>query len=159
MSSDLTGQVFGRLTVVSLNRNQNWFDYWNCECSCGAYKIIRWDSLATSKSTSCGCYSREVNTTHGMTKTREFKSWQAMIQRCTNPNCDSYIYYGARGIRICREWMWSFQAFYDDLGPRPKGMTLDRINTEGNYEPGNCKWSTSTEQVHNRRQLVRGIRA
>lgn len=89
--------------------------------------------------------------THGMKGTPEYVSWKCMIQRCLNPNQKSYHNYGGRGITVCDKWRNSFEAFYADMGPRLQGRTLDRINTNGNYEPGNCRWATIEEQNNNQR--------
>ena len=89
--------------------------------------------------------------THGMSGSREYSSWQSMINRCTNPNYQHYQHYGEKGIAVCEEWRASFEAFYLHIGPRPVGYTLDRIDPSGNYEPGNVRWADSKEQSRNRR--------
>ena len=88
---------------------------------------------------------------HGMVDTPEYNSWRAMRKRCVNPNEENYKWYGGRGISVCSEWMTSFQNFYSDMGERPEGMTLDRIDPDGNYEPSNCRWSDYKTQTRNRR--------
>lgn len=90
---------------------------------------------------------------HGKSHSREYKSWNSMIMRCTSPNATFYEHYGGRGIKVCNEWLNDFKQFYADMGDRPIGMSLDRINNDGNYEPSNCKWSTQQEQVRNRRVM------
>ncbi len=90
------------------------------------------------------------STTHGLSKTSAYKTWGGMIQRCTNLNNDSYRHYGGRGITVCKEWL-KFEGFYRDMGDRPEGMSLDRIDPNGNYEPSNCRWTTSLDQQRNRR--------
>ena len=92
-----------------------------------------------------------VRVQHGKSRSREYGSWQTMVQRCTNPNNTNYFKYGARGITICDSWRDSFEAFYNDMGKRPEGTTLDRIDNDGNYEPNNCRWATITEQNWNKR--------
>ena len=96
--------------------------------------------------------SRSGEPRHDMTDSPEHVSWWRMIQRCTNPNDPGWEYYGGRGVTVCEEWRGSFLAFYRDMGPRPEGTTLDRIRTDGNYEPGNCRWATRSMQSRNRRK-------
>lgn len=88
---------------------------------------------------------------HGLTESPEYRSWDHAVQRTTNPQNDSYSQYGARGITICKEWLESFTQFYEDMGPRPAGTSLDRINNDGNYEPSNCRWATRLQQITNQR--------
>lgn len=151
---DLTGKRFGRLIVVSRSENINRHKTWLCRCDCGVEKIIGSSNLIGGTK-SCGCLKREtiinIFTTHGMTKSPERMSWKAAKARCFNKNSDKYRDYGGRGITMCSRWVNSFQNFYDDMGVRPPGTSLDRIDNDGNYEPGNCKWSTPKEQQRNRR--------
>ena len=93
--------------------------------------------------------------THGLRRTPTYEIWATAKQRCFNPNNQRYRLYGARGITMCERWRNSFQAFYEDMGPRPEGMSLDRINNDGNYEPGNCRWATQQQQVDNSRRWKR----
>jgi hypothetical protein len=92
-------------------------------------------------------------TTHNRSRTREYSSWLNLIQRCTNPKNPRYKHYGGRGITVCPEWRLSFEQFFKDMGPRPEGRSIDRINNDGNYEPGNCRWATAYEQNFNKRYL------
>ncbi|WP_328981757.1 hypothetical protein OG258_19885 [Streptomyces mirabilis] len=123
-------------------------------CDCGTPHTIRRDHWGKAVK-SCGCLAKELisvrSTTHGMTKSPTYRTWVAMIQRCTNPGRSNYPYYGGRGITVCSRWRNSFEAFLQDMGERPDGMTLDRVDTDGSYEPGNCRWATKNEQAQNQR--------
>lgn len=156
---DLTGQRFEKLLV--LERDFTTKDYnkearWKCLCDCGNISIVRSYLLRKSKTKSCGCLRVETinkvdNTKHGLHNTRTYHSWEQMKQRCLNPKATRYPTYGAVGVTVCSRWM-NFENFLVDMGERPEGHTLDRINPYGNYEPLNCRWATYKEQVHNRRR-------
>lgn len=156
---DLSGRVFGRWTVVGFAGRKHHGLLWHCRCSCGAMRGVLSKSLLSGRSTSCGCYQAESVSkhrhTHGMTGTPEYGAWINVIQRCENPKCRTYPDYGGRGIRICAEWRESFRAFYDAVGPRPEGHSLDRIDNDGHYEPGNVRWSERSAQSRNRRACHR----
>lgn len=122
-----------------------------CRCICGREKEVRRDHLRNSASTSCGCAYPPRNLRHGMQGTPTWQSWTAMRQRCNaGPGRHHYQYYAARGITVCERWR-SFENFLTDMGERPEEMTLDRINVDGNYEPGNCRWADVKTQRANRR--------
>lgn len=153
-ASDILGQRFGKLVAIaragSVNRNAAW----ECQCDCGITKTIQARHLKSGNTVSCGCYAIEVRTTHGMKNDGPlYWTWSAMIQRCTNPNHQAFKNYGARGIRVCERWRGrdGYVNFLSDMGERPDGMTMDRIDNDGNYEPGNCQWATWDHQAATRR--------
>lgn len=157
---DLTGQTFGSWTVLNFSsRDRNSNCIWLCRCSCGTVRKVLGRSLRAGDSMSCGCLQKQsiVRTfrTHGMTGTPEYGAWINMIQRCTNPKCRVYSDYGGRGIRVHESWVHSFQAFYNHIGPRPERYSLDRIDNNGHYEPGNVRWSPRSIQGRNRRSCLR----
>jgi hypothetical protein len=126
-----------------------------CACDCGNRIIIPNHNLRIGCTKSCGCWNRDVtalrNRTHGKTHTPEFVIWQNMLQRCTNPRNPAYRYYGARGIKVCEAWL-RFENFLEDMGKRPLGLTLERVNNKtGNYEKSNCIWATRKVQGRNKR--------
>lgn len=160
--NDLTNQKFNRWTAIKFDTIKGKKEYWICQCDCGTIKSVRKEHLIRGNTKSCGCWNSEVtanrnkaNATHGMTNTKEFKAWGSMLQRCYNPNTENYPHYGGRiiPITVCERWLGSqgFINFYTDLGPAPKGMSLDRIEVMGNYEPSNCRWATPKQQANNRR--------
>lgn len=162
-SNDLLGQKFNRLTVVSFSHTRNGDAFWVCICDCGTEKIARAKSLKTGDCKSCGCLKREHdaarsqvmtqrNYRHGMGRTPECKAYYQAHQRCTNPNCKAWKDYGGRGIKFMFE---SFEQFYSELGdkPEPKRLySVDRIDNDGNYESGNVRWATRSQQNSNQRR-------
>lgn len=168
---DETGNVYGRLRVIGPAKSNSCGQArWLCECDCGAKKEVIGSFLRRGLTTSCGCYCRErtsqTSTKHGASRpgsvTLEYRIWNEMRQRCTNPKCNRYYSHGARGISVCERWN-DFSAFMEDMGPRPSiAHSLDRINNDGNYEPSNCRWATRKEQARNKRRTLfvelRGVR-
>jgi hypothetical protein len=157
-----SGDRYGRLTILqevepSYYSNKPYRNF-SCLCDCGNKKIVKLDSLNRKYTTSCGCYNKEkvieTNTTHGLTKTPEYRTWHNMKQRCYNPNSKRYSDWGGRGIKVCDEWINSFETFLKDMGKRPDGCSIDRIDNDGNYESSNCRWITSKEQSYNRRSNI-----
>ena len=158
---DQTGKKQGRLTVVGfLGLNWQHSATWLCRCECGGETVTTTGELnrggERGPTMSCGCLQREsaaeTFTTHGMTGTPEHAAWCDMKSRCTNPNAGEWKRYGARGIAVCDRWLHSFDVFLADMGPRPSpDHSLDREDSDGNYEPSNCRWATKKEQQRNRR--------
>jgi hypothetical protein len=156
INPNIAGQRFGRLVAgESVKRGSYW--YVAVTCDCGTSKHVIHHHLVSGKTTSCGCLARETTSqrskTHGESRlTPEHALWIRMKQRCGNPNHSHYSYYGARGITVCQEWLDSYEAFLAHVGRRPSEKhSLERIENNGNYEPGNVKWATKTEQMNNRR--------
>ena len=157
---DITGQRFGRLTVVRLSHmDRHGGSMWDCLCDCGTEKVIRGNALLNGKVLSCKCLHREqlgaLRRTHGRGRTAAYKRWTAMKQRCSNPKDPQFSEYGGRGITVCDRWRDSFEAFLEDMGEPPPGMLLDRIDNDGNYELGNCRWATIEQSNDNRRRVGR----
>ncbi len=150
------GKRYGRLMIIGLGNQQNgYMDRAMCEC--GTVKTVRRSDLQSGRTSSCGCLRRETATrtgaairTHGQSKNPLYHLWHAMIARCHNPAHAAYRYYGARGVKVCDRWRESFEAFAADMGARPVGLELDRIDSEGDYKPGNVRWMNRRMQKMNR---------
>lgn len=152
---ELKGRRFGRWQVVKFYRIKNGHSYWRCLCECGRIVGVQGTSLIQGRSRFCSTCSRARNgerrVTHGMRRSPEYRTWSSMKNRCSNRKFSDYKYYGGRGIRVCRKWLQSFEAFYSDMGKRPIGRSIDRKNSDGNYTPRNCRWATAVTQSRNRR--------
>lgn len=155
---DLTGSVFGRLTVIEcVGKDRHRESLWRCKCACGREAIITRSNLRNGNTLSCGCYGRErkseANRTHGETGTRLYRIWKAMHTRCYNPRFIMYRHYGGRGIDICDDWKNSYRSFrawaishgYSD------NLSIDRIDNDKGYSPENCRWVTMADQNKNKR--------
>lgn len=156
---DLTGQRFGRLVVLTRAENNRYGKRcWLCRCDCGAEKVVREYYLTHDKTLSCGCVQREGAakraTRHGRSRSRIYKIWCGIVQRCENPNNSGYANYGGRGVEICQEWRKSPNAFCEWALANGYGdnLSIDRIDVNGNYCPENCRWADKTTQNRNQRQ-------
>lgn len=157
---DRTGVRYGRLVAVRHTKYDGRIR-WLCRCDCGNETWVASDRLGI-KTNSCGCLQRErasaSNSTHGYTRPGDisptYLSWQAAKGRCYNPNNDRFEHYGGRGITMCKEWLENFEQFLADMGHPPPGLTLDRIDVNGNYEKTNCRWATRKEQSDTRRRTI-----
>jgi hypothetical protein len=153
-TAKMVGRRFGRLVVLSqAGRSNAGYIKWLCRCDCGKLSSVDGGNLRAGKQISCGCYNNEnrgkAKITHGHT------SWQALRSRCFNPKNNRYAYYGARNITVCERWLNSFENFFADMGPKPgPSYSIDRIDLDGNYEPGNCRWATPVEQRRNQRRYI-----
>ncbi len=153
---DLKNQKFGKLKVLSRSENIGGRTAWNCICDCGKSTTVRSYSLRGKDTKSCGCINIETSPrkSHGLTNHLLYNTWLGLNKRCNNKNDPKYKNYGGRGIKVCKRWLHSFPNFLSDMGERPNGLTLDRIDNDGNYEKSNCRWATSTQQKRNTRTTI-----
>lgn len=155
---NLVGQVFGMLTVLSPAEKKVYKSggrtQYLCRCSCGEQVTVLTCSLSSGNTKSCGCAGKVrlsiMNTVHGMTGTKVYRAWQAMLNRCRNKNLPQYKDWGGRGIRVCKRWH-RFENFLEDMGEPANNQSLDRVDNDGGYSKDNCRWATKKEQVRNKR--------
>lgn len=168
MIKDMTGQKFGRLTVMKYAYSDKYrCAVWTCKCDCGNYVNVKGTELRYGRIKSCGCLqkdmARKANTKHGKSNTKLHQVWRGIKDRCYNANAKNYKYYGGRGITICDEWLHDFEAFYDwsMKNGYKEGLTIDRINVKYDYCPDNCRWTTMKQQNrnsrHNRNITINGV--
>lgn len=153
--ADLTNQRFGRLTAQEYVGGKRW----KCTCDCGSESMVFAYQLTSGRSQSCGCLRAELMSVakrkHGMSNTPEWHTYYRMIARCTEPSNARYPRYGGRGVTVCDRWLQSFENFFQDMGRRPEGCSIERKNVNGNYEPSNCIWATQKQQARNTSRTIR----
>lgn len=153
----LPAMMFGNLTIQKRAPDKGLRPAWTCSCSCGNFRVVREQHLRSGHTTSCGCRRAKSRTVHGHRKvgvrSPTYNSWQAMHQRCSDPSRDNYHLYGGRGIKVCERW-GSFDLFLEDMGSRPYATSIDRRNSNGNYEPDNCFWASDNQQANNKRSNI-----
>lgn len=158
---DLAGKKINYLTVLGRSAERRSSGaLWICKCECGIETVVDTVKLRSGSTKSCGCKRNDGHNNyrhgHSARKTTTYRSWKEMRQRCTNPNNDKWKWYGGRGITICARWS-EFANFLEDMGERPEGKTIDRINSDGNYELANCRWATPKQQAETNRGTFQTI--
>lgn len=156
----LSGMKFGKLTAIErVGKNKHGMLLWNCKCDCGNETVVAGGALKSGHTQSCGCscleHAKHLNRKHGKSSSRLYHLYYGILQRCNNPKAPAFNHYGGRGIEVCKEWdtweafqKWALANGYKD------GLTIDRIDVNGNYEPSNCRWVTQAEQMRNTRKTV-----
>lgn len=153
---DFAGKQINRWFVIRKldERGAHGEVYWLCQCQCGTKRKVLSNTLALGTSKSCGCYSVDKGYKHGMEGTPTYNCWAHMLTRCNNSNHKQYDRYGGRGIKVCKSWH-TFTNFYADMGEKPDGLSLDRIDNDGGYNKKNCRWATKRQQVGNQSRSLR----
>lgn len=145
----MIGEVFGQLTVVSIGWVRNGKRLWRCSCACGAERLVPTGALRSGNTKSCGCMRESRFLSHGLSKTRTYRIWRAMLNRCRQAQYEKY--YGS--LTVCERWS-AFENFLSDMGEAPEGLSIDRKDNNKGYAPDNCRWATQTQQVRNTRRRV-----